>query len=294
MFIFTCRPMDINHPFLTLANDFQNKTEIQLNSLREESVLELVSSLLSTRPSECRSLSKFITGAANGNPFLVRQQLISLEKEGYLVRNENNEWVWNIDVIEEMHCGSSSDAVSLLSERMKKLPALTQQALKICACIGKIIDLYILGLLLQEGQSETNEDNEALAKKAISTAIKEGLLAIGQDGGVTFTHDLYNEAAYSLIEPDRRASLHLKLGKVLSEIICPNLQQKYMYTIASQLARGNELITGDDDRISMAHVFKISGEKSMSAFAFNEAHYYFTKSIHLLREEDWRTQYRLW
>mmetsp|Transcript_12829 Transcript_12829/g.27849 ORF Transcript_12829/g.27849 Transcript_12829/m.27849 type:complete len:527 (-) Transcript_12829:317-1897(-) len=294
MFIFTARPMDSNHPFLRMSDEFEGyKTEIMLQSLRRNSVCELVAEILRIGDtSECTSLANFIFCVTDGNPFFVRQQIISLRDEG-LLRFGSNGWVWDIDAIEKIQLGKN--VVTMLSEKMQKLPLLTQQALKICSCMGSKIDLYILGLLVRETHFVENsytEDNETTAKTAISMAVQEGLLVVTQNGkGVTFTHDSINEAAYSTIK--ERAPYHLKLGKALHKNVCPNLLNKYLFTIAAQLARGIELLTDDDDRIAMAHIFLRAGEKSMSASAFSEANFFFAHAISSLHKDDWNNNYRL-
>eukprot|EP00581_Thalassiosira_minuscula_P032876 CAMPEP_0183766824 /NCGR_PEP_ID=MMETSP0739-20130205/11806_1 /TAXON_ID=385413 /ORGANISM="Thalassiosira miniscula, Strain CCMP1093" /LENGTH=633 /DNA_ID=CAMNT_0026005661 /DNA_START=1 /DNA_END=1899 /DNA_ORIENTATION=+ len=138
------------------------------------------------------------------------------------------------------------------------------------------------------------EDNESLARTAISISSQEGMLSVTRNGkGVTFTHDSVNEAAYSLLEPEEQASHHLKLGKILHSTFCSTVMQKYLYTIASQLSHGIELITDEEDRIATTRIFLSAGEKSMEASAFPEAHFFFTKGIYLLRNEDWVRNYRL-
>jgi len=170
---------------------------------------------------------------------------------------------------------------------------------QICSCIGSKIDLYVLGLLLREThfvEGSGTVENEALAKKAIFMASQEGLLAVNQDGmGVTFTHDSVNEAAYSLLEPGRQATFHYELGKILQKNVCQTLLRKYLFTIAAQLARGNGIITDEEDRISTAFIFLNAGEKSMAASAFPEAHFFFSEGIKLLHNDDWTSNqnYRL-
>ena len=125
-------------------------------------------------------------------------------------------------------------------------------------------------------------------------ASQEGILAFTQNGkGVIFTHDSVNEAAYCLLEQNERALYHLELGKKMHANVCINLMQKYIFTIAAQIARGNDLVTDDNDRITMANIFYTAGEKSMTTGAFPEARFFFNKGIKLLNESDWANNYRL-
>ncbi|KAL7541321.1 hypothetical protein ACHAXR_010809 [Thalassiosira sp. AJA248-18] len=297
MFIFTCRPGA--HPFLKVTDDYGGKTEIMLQSLRRDSVRDMVAETLSIdNPDDCTSLANFISRVTDGNPLFVRQQIIALRDEG-LLRFGDCGWVWDTEELEGIHDDVLDNVVviTLLLEKMKRLPSLTQHVLKICSCIGSRIDLYVLGVLLRETpfvEGSDAEDNVSFAKAAISFASQEGLLAVTPNGkAVAFTHDSVNEAAYSLLEPDRQASYHLKLGQTLHKNICPNLFRKYLFTIAAQLARGNKLITEEEDRISTVGIFRSAGEKSMSVSAFPEAHFFFAKGIDLLCESDWTNNYRL-
>ena len=71
----------------------------------------------------------FIYNVTNGNPFFVQQQIISL-REKNLLRFEEK-WVWDdIDIMEEAGM-LDNDVVSVLSEKIKRLPSLTQQVLKV-------------------------------------------------------------------------------------------------------------------------------------------------------------------
>mmetsp|Transcript_36638 Transcript_36638/g.77303 ORF Transcript_36638/g.77303 Transcript_36638/m.77303 type:complete len:1032 (-) Transcript_36638:196-3291(-) len=296
MFIFTCRPGD--HPFLKVTEEFEGKTEIALQCLSRNSVRELVADMLKIdNPNECTSLANFVSRVSHGNPFFIRQQIISLRDDG-LLRFGDNGWVWDVNEIDAIHDEILDDVVIMLSQKMKRLPSLTQEALKICASIGSKTDLFILGLLIRHMHAVADgsdpEDNESLARTAISVSSQEGLLSVTRNGkGVTFTHDSVNEAAYSLLEPEEQASHHLKLGKILHSTVCSTVMQKYLYTIASQLSHGIELITDEEDRIATTRIFLSAGEKSMEASAFPEAHFFFTKGIYLLHDEDWVRNYRL-
>ncbi|KAL7549174.1 hypothetical protein ACHAWF_012443 [Thalassiosira exigua] len=295
MFIFTCRPG--NHPFLEVVNEYDGKTEIALQSLTRNSVRQFVAEMLMLDDVEdCTELANFISRVTNGNPFFIQQQLVSLRDEG-LIRFGNHGYVWNIDEIEQIHGDLSGDVVVMLSKKMKRLPSVTQQALKICACIGSTVDADILGLLIRETltvEGSESQDNEALAKMAIAPASQEGLLAEIEGGrGLTFPHDSVNEAAHLLLDPALEANFHLTLGLILQKNVCPNLFRKYLFTIAAQLSRGIKLIVTKEDRVAAADVFLNAGEKSKAASAFPEAHFFFKKGYEVLREEDWATDYRL-
>ena len=271
--------------------------EISLKGLKRDAVRELVAQTLRINDVQsCTSLANFISRVTNDNPYFIRQQIMALRDDG-LLRFGSDGWVWNVEeIMEEINDDlTSGDVVAILSLKMKRLPSLTKEALKICACIGSRIDFYILGLCVREMESCDREDSEIIiAKSAISEACNEGLLVVTKnEEGVVFTHDSVREAAYTLLEPEERAGFHLRLGQILHKHIWSHLYQDYLFTISAQLARGLSLITDEEDRISTAHIFQKTGEKSLAANAFAEAHFFFAKGSSLLRDEDWGNHFRL-
>ena len=280
--------MELNHPFLTVANNFHNTTDIDLGQLNAQTTNELVAATLKVDNNDCKDLSNFISCTANGNPFYIRQQLISLRESGHLC-NEKGAWEWDIDLLEE---GISGTVHLLLSKRIKKLPKISQETLKICAYIGTI-DLYILGLILQDANPDTKKSNQVLVKEALSVVTNDGLLALDHNGAITFTHDTVIEASFHLVESDKRASYHWYLGKVLDDKVCPHLRQRYLFTIAAQFARGLELIKDKVDRIHTANIFLSAGEKSLASGAISEALFFFGRGVSLMHDADWTTNYRL-
>ena len=79
------------------------------------------------------------------DPFFIRQQISSLRDEG-LLRFGNDGWVWDVNEIEEMHDDVLEDVVIMLLEKMKRLPPLAQQALKVRA--ATIINLIIVVVIV--------------------------------------------------------------------------------------------------------------------------------------------------
>eukprot|EP00579_Thalassiosira_antarctica_P001271 CAMPEP_0201865614 /NCGR_PEP_ID=MMETSP0902-20130614/441_1 /ASSEMBLY_ACC=CAM_ASM_000551 /TAXON_ID=420261 /ORGANISM="Thalassiosira antarctica, Strain CCMP982" /LENGTH=874 /DNA_ID=CAMNT_0048390405 /DNA_START=134 /DNA_END=2756 /DNA_ORIENTATION=- len=293
IFIFTCRPMDASHPFFQAAEDFYCKTDITLRRLRLDSVRDLVSETLGIEADDCATLAGFISNVTDGNPFFVQQQIISFREKGLLRFEEK--WVWDdIDIMEEAGI-LDTDVMSVLSEKIKRLPPLTQQVLKICSYIGSKTDIHILGMLIREthcAEEFDNDENETLAKNVISVAAHEGLVTLSQDE-ISFTHDSFAEAAYSLLEPEERGPFHLKLGKLLIQHVSKDLFQEHLFTIAVQLARGNPKSLQNEDRISTVRIFLNAGVKSYSASAFPVALSWFSFGISLLQEQDWLHHRRL-
>ena len=156
VFIFTYRPVEYNHPFSQLIQELEHTrvsmTEILLKNLRKDSVRDLVANILSIDcrnnnhvkdlihddcdatgdNRNCASLANItdaICNITNGNPFFVRQQIIFWVDHGLISIDANQRWVWDIDKIKK--CSVVGDMISTISEKIKKLPSLTQHALTV-------------------------------------------------------------------------------------------------------------------------------------------------------------------
>jgi len=294
VFVFTYRPVEKDHPFHRLI-DFLNEralnlTNIRLQGLRQDVVYELVAHILDEHRLN-RSLSDFLCRVANGNALFIRQQLISLFDNG-LLSFDGNEWTCDIEKVEETGT-LVEDIVGVVLDKIKRLPSLTQHTLMICSCIGSKVDLDILSLLVRTVYPTDSDDDAALARKAISECIIEGLLVETEgDKGVAFIHDSVQSAAYSLLPGDKRAAFHLKLGQLLQTNLSADSFQKHLFQVTSQLARGYELIP-EDDRIATAKIFLRAGDDSQLVAAFPEAHFFYARGIAMLCNQDWMYNYRL-
>ncbi|KAL7520344.1 hypothetical protein ACHAWX_005068 [Stephanocyclus meneghinianus] len=301
LFVLTFRPVPKDHPFHQFIDGLEerkNVTEVRLHGLNNQHVYDMVSGILGeTERGICRSLSDFLCRVTNGNPLMVRQQIISLLDNG-LIYFDNGCLTWDMQKIEESSTIFRSLSIMTL-HKIKRLSELTQRALLICACIGSRIDYEVLGFLVGEVCPNNElldfaETDIVLGRKAILPAISDGLLTESWDGAsASFIHDSVQSAAYSLLPTEEQAPFHLKLGQALnSKLNLSTSPSHIMFTVANQLARAYELVQ-EDERIQVARIFVRAGDESKSAGAFRGAHYFYAKAIGVLRSSDWLTEYDL-
>ena len=93
-------------------------------------------------------------------------------------------------------------------EKLSRLPAETQNALKLLACQGNSTEFTRLRMVFQE----SDEDIQG----QLWEVIRAGLIFRSEDS-YTFLHDRVHEAAYSLITGQSRAETHLRIGRLLAE-----------------------------------------------------------------------------
>ena len=114
--------------------------EIVLTPLGLDDVGRLVADALHCQPERARPLAQLVHEKTSGNPFFAIQFLTALNEDGLLAFDPvAPAWRWDIDRI---RARSYTDNVAdLMVEKMKRLSASTQEALKQLACLGNVADV---------------------------------------------------------------------------------------------------------------------------------------------------------
>jgi predicted ATPase len=135
---------------------------------------------------------------------------------------------------------------------MKRLSATTQEALKQLACLGNGADLVTLTLVCEE--------TEEAVHAALWEAVYAGLV-LQQESAYTFLHDRIQQAAYSLIKEDRRADVHLRIGRALLASMKPDQLAEHLLDVANQLNRGTTRLTERDEKAQVATIDLRAGRR---------------------------------
>ena len=259
-------------------------TNITLENMDYESTNELISDALCVSPLESYSLTTFVQGRTKGNPFFVKHMLRSLfEKEKITFNHEKRKWQWD-DCTNETK-GIAENVIGLLRLKIQSFDMHTQQTLAVATCLGSRSSLSFLRKIMNN-----KEGDEGL--KGVEGALSSGMLThCKRNDTYFFAHDLVQHAAKSFLPKDPKPIyLHIarKLVKMFSEVelndnIC---------LIAHLHYRAKDLIH-DDERLNIAELFEMAGEKEMIATAFDEAFKYFESGVALLGPDCWKVQYNL-
>ncbi|WP_437627747.1 AAA family ATPase [Sorangium sp. So ce1151] len=194
-----------------------------VSPLSEEQVQAWAARTLSSEAARVAPLSRVLWQKTRGNPFFIEQLLLSLHRQGKVVRDlESGAWRWNQKELEQAQV--TDNVVALLTDKLLEMPEATQQLLGLAACAGHTFHIQDLERLSGWERGRVTA--------ALWPALQEELVvpadgayrpaqALGQvgEGGLDaeyrFLHDRVQQASYECIAPEQRALAHLDIGRRL-------------------------------------------------------------------------------
>ncbi|MEW6494297.1 MAG: AAA family ATPase [Cyanobacteriota bacterium] len=232
-------------------------------------------------------------------------------------------WQWNLEQIKARDI--TDNVVELMANKIQRLSAFTQRVLQLAAAIGNQFDLQTLAIVLEKSPQETALDlHEAVAESLVfplSEAYKvieewemdsssQMSKAKRQNDALNFqslipnsqfpifveykfAHDRIQQAAYSLIPPEDKQSVHWKVGQLLLENTPQQVREQKIFDIVNQLNCGIELIATHLQRDELAQLNLIAGKKAKASAAYESAWNYLRLGINYLSTDSWQRQYDL-
>ncbi|MEO1375104.1 MAG: AAA family ATPase [Cyanobacteria bacterium J06635_10] len=295
--------VDSKHPLNLVINNLKeseiNCSEINLNSLTQENVNELIADTFKSSSIFCYTLNEIIYQKTQGNCFFTIQFLQSLYTDGLLSFDAfRRQWQWDVRQIQARDI--TDNVVELMTGKIAKLSELTQKSLQLAACIGNYFDLSTLAAL-----AETQPQQLLLA---LFPALQEGLiiplnsqykLLIVQSNINTneiklkFLHDRVQQAAYSLIPDHKKQANHYQIGCLLLAKFEAEKLEEEIFNIVNQLNLGISLIYNEKERLKIAALNLRAGKKAKANSAYASAVKYLRTGLELLPEKAWEQQYDL-
>jgi PAS domain S-box-containing protein len=257
--------------------------EIVLAPLGLDGIGQLVADAIHSEPERARPLAKLVEEKTGGNPFFAIQFLTALAEEGLIAFDPVVQaWQWDIGRIRARRY--TDNVVDLMTGKLKRLSATTQDALKKLACLGNVADIATLALV--HGKTE-----DAM-HSALQEATRAGLV-FRDDRTYRFLHDRIQQAAYSQIPDEERADLHLSIGRALLASATADELTEHLFDVANQFNRGAARPIDRDEKPQVAAIDLRAGRKAKASAAFESACVYLASGMALLDERDWSSQYEL-
>jgi PAS domain S-box-containing protein len=292
------------HPLVLTLLELQKQgavlQEIILKPLALESLNQLIAETLDCNTDTVRSLAQLVLRKTEGNPFFVGEFLRMLYSENLLTFDppqsplgkggSKGGWQWDIAQIQARNI--TDNVVDLLLLQLKKLPEQTRQILRLAACVGSKFDLETLAIICERSPQAIFQGLLAAIQAELIqplSELDENLLV--QD--YKFLHDRVQQAAYALIDESHKQVVHLQIGRNLLEKTSPEQRAERLFEIVDHLNRGIELESDQTERIEIAKLNLIAGQKAKAATAYEAALKYFKRGLKLLNTDSWQSEYDL-
>jgi len=303
--------VDNSHPLFHTINEIKKTDaaihEIVLSPLNKRHTRQLIRDSLFCSKEECVYLANIVHHKTGGNPFFINEFLKNLYVEGLIkftsslnhIGKHSFGWEWDIKQIQEMDL--SDNVVDLMSKKIIKLNKNVQNILNLAACIGNTFDLKTLSLI--------SENNESQCINTLNDAVSEGLIV--SQGTINevknsqeeqtfisniqfkFSHDRVQQAAYLILNEDRRKERHYKIGQLLLKRVGKKEVDERIFDIINQLNCGIDLTFDQSDRIQLISLNLIASKRAKDSAAFEPSYRYLSIAIKLLNSNSWKDRYDL-
>ncbi|RKZ87502.1 MAG: hypothetical protein DRR19_13585, partial [Candidatus Parabeggiatoa sp. nov. 1] len=290
--------VDNSHPFLMAVDELQKANvvinTIELANLLSKDVNQLLQDSLNCESGRTQPLTDLIYQKTQGNAFFTHQFLQTLYSDALLHFDfEQLKWQWDVEQIADQNI--TANVVDLMANKIDKLPSKTSKVLQLAACIGNQFDLSILAIIYEQNQNET--------LSVLRPAIAEGLiqpldenykhLDVCEKSQFKFLHDRVQQAAYALINDEQKQAVHLQIGRLLLKNIPADALEEKVFDIVENFNHSIELVNNQVERLEVAGLNLMAGQKAKMAMAYGAAVNYFTKGRACLTEKSWDHSYEL-
>ena len=294
--------VDATHPLILALEEIQKEesiiSSIQINNLAKSDVNALVAEALACSTDYTESLSDLIYAKTQGNAFFTIEFLKSLYTDGLLTFNYLKRWQWDSDRIKALNI--TDNVVDLMVKQIARLPPITKTILQLAACIGNTFDLETLAVINKSQPGSTLDDLWSSLPAGLVIPLNDKYKLLNKDIDIStkeiqfkFLHDRVQQAAYSLIKEDRRKVTHLEIGRLLLANTKQENIEKRIFAIVNQFNESICLIENEAEKIRLAELNLLAGQKAKSSNAYSSAVKYFQLGRELLNTSSWQTNYEL-
>ncbi|MDA8138412.1 MAG: diguanylate cyclase [Desulfobacteraceae bacterium] len=275
--------------------------EIRLRPLGREHLTDLLADTLGAERSGVTELSEIVEQKTAGNPFFTEEFLKTLHQQELITfARDKGHWSWDAERIRAQQM--TDNVVELMTAKLRQLSHETRQLLELGACVGFRFPLNVLAVV--------SEEKPAVVAHRLNEAISLGLVAPIGDAyqlleleqapdtpevtvDFAFAHDRIQQAAYSLLEGQRRSEAHLKIGRLLLNHLSPMEQKERLFEITDHLNLGSGLVDDLDERAAMCRLNLEAGKRAKNSNAYQPAFDYLQIAFLLIDGHIWQDNYPL-
>ena len=284
--------------------------DLPIEPLTAADVNHWLSEMLRVGQTAVADLTAVLLEKTGGNPFFLRQLLVTLQQSGALRMDAaSGSWRWDSDAVRRAEL--ADNMVDHAIARLHQLPPDLLKLLTLAACVGNRFDADLLATLSGEDPAETLvclreaeeqglvtgaswQDRGASVRLGDPHSIHHsGSASLSWGGGhYEFAHPLLQHAAYGLLAEPLRREMHLGIARHLLSL-SPEEREERANDLAEHCrAAGALLHTPEEKRLAAEACLSAAG-KARTAGAFARAVQLYREGAELLGEGGWDAAHEL-
>jgi predicted ATPase/signal transduction histidine kinase/tRNA A-37 threonylcarbamoyl transferase component Bud32 len=290
--------VDNTHPFMMAASELK-KANVGINTiflanLLGEDVNQLLQESLKCETGQTQALTDLVYQKTQGNAFFTHHFLHTLYEDA-LLRFDfgQHQWRWDVEQIAAQNI--TDNVVDLMANKIDKLPSKTSKALQLGACMGNQFDLPLLAIIYEHDQHETLSVLRQALAEGLILPLDENYkhLETFDKAQFKFLHDRVQQAAYALIDDEHKQAVHLQIGRLLLKNTSADALEEKIFEIVGHFNHSLELLNNQVERLKVAELNLMAGQKAKLATAYRAALNYLIVGRECLSENSWQDSYEL-
>ena len=254
---------------------------VQLDPLKKEDINSIVSNTFVKKPEETGELTEIINEKTHGNPFFVKEFIRNIIQKENVFLSEKG-WEFHAQQIKSMV--PTDNVGTILEERLQGISGIQKDLLTVLSCLGKKFCREDLQGICGVNAEQMGEAIDILEGQGLVIKEKEDL---------SFSHDRFRDACFRTLSEDRRVALHHKIGMYLWKEKNSKGLLTRVFTILFHLNQALCLVKDNSQKIELARLNLMAGERAKSQAAYEAAQGYFLTGIELIGISAWEKEYQL-
>ncbi|MCP4869597.1 MAG: AAA family ATPase [Proteobacteria bacterium] len=256
--------VDADHPLNAMLASLTERgvpqTSLELGPLASTAVHSLIQDTVGSGSAKLDSLLSLVMDKTGANPFFVRSFLSEMHEDGLLTFDpDGGAWTWDSRSIAAKDY--TDNVIDHVVGRIGRMSEAVQEALSIGAALGARFGIEAAAKALGRPDDEVAHDLWPAAESGFLDPLSDALgVSDLLDASMTsraaasfrFVHDRVQEAAYSRLPADRRAELHLSLGRLLLAETPEHRLEDELFSIVGHFERAGELVSDPEEQMVLA------------------------------------------
>ena len=294
------------HPLMLTLGDLERDcaslSTITLSPLPITDINQLVAETLHCASELASPLTELIYQKTQGNPFFTTQFLVGLYEDDLIVFDRDLGY-WECDLVQVRDAALTDDVVEFMVRRLQKLTEVTQDVLKLAACIGNQFDLATLAIVCQADPEAIATDlwpalqEELIVPTTEAYKFFQGESERGENLVETvsyrFLHDRIQQAAYRLIPTEQRQTTHHRIGhRLLDQTLDPKISPR-LFEITNHLNQAQDLLASVAEHWELVQLNLYASQAARAGTAYQATFNYLDQALKLLPDQGWEDNYEL-